>query len=505
MVRSICLLLVFLSYSASEDCFAQPGTLDPSFGTGGFAECCLFGINDDEFIDLVVQSDGKIIGGGYMDNGTNMDFALARYSSLGTIDPTFDSDGLVVTDFSGNDDYGLSLVQQSDGKLILCGYSEGGATIDIVLARYNTDGSLDNSFDADGKRVIDVGASDEWAYGVTLQSDGKIVIAGVHNNGDNNVLVIRLNSDGTNDTSFDTDGIVITDGGASYEGGYALAMQSDGKIIVAGYSDGGPTDDFFIARYTASGLLDATFDLEGVLTFDSGSDESAFTVLVQPDNKIIAAGYNYLATTKLAVLRCNSDGSLDNTFDSDGWLATNVAGNQAEAYSIAIQTDDKIVLCGDGWIGTGDADICLVRLNANGSFDSGFDTDGCVITDCSTGDDVAWNMAIDGDEKIVLAGSSTVTNSNGIIARYLIDSTGDISGSYRDDILRIFPNPSQETVTLLWSEAASSEITIFNSLGQAILTDFIENEYTISGLASGHYLAMISSEGNIVRENFVVE
>ena len=174
-------------------------------------------------------------------------------AAIGDLDISFSGDGKVTTAIGASSDIARSVVLQSDGKIVVAGYSYNGANNDFALARYNTDGSPDTSFDTDGKVTTAIGASGDVAYSVVLQSDGKIVVAGYSDNGANyDFALARYNTNGSPDTSFDTDGKLTTDFGASTDEATSVILQSDGKIVVAGSSVNGANYDFALARYIAS-------------------------------------------------------------------------------------------------------------------------------------------------------------------------------------------------------------------------------------------------------------
>ena len=182
---------------------------------------------------------------------------------------------------------------------------------------------------------------------MAIQADGKILVAGV---GMRNFAVARYNSNGTLDTSFDGDGKLTTDfGGSDYVSG--MAIQADGKIVVAG----GSNSDFAVARYNSNGTLDTSFDGDGKLTTDFRGYDLANTMAIQADGKILVAGGS---DSDFAVARYNSNGTLDTSFDGDGKLRINFSDGYDFANSMAIQTDGRIVLAG-----TNSRDFALARLN----------------------------------------------------------------------------------------------------------------------------------------------
>jgi uncharacterized delta-60 repeat protein len=198
------------------------GSLDATFGTGGRVHTN-FPLDRGGFASaLVIQPDGKIVLAGEATDATqsfSSGFALARYNSDGSLDTSFDSDGLVVTSFPGGSAFAEDLLLQPDGKLVAAGTRRDNTTFQAVfaLARYNTDGSLDTSFDSDGRATIDIaGTTAEEARGVAVQADGRIVVVG---NGNSVFAVARVNSNGSPDNAFDTDGQVFADFGESFEQG----------------------------------------------------------------------------------------------------------------------------------------------------------------------------------------------------------------------------------------------------------------------------------------------
>jgi len=187
----------------------------------------------------------------------------AAYAAAGDLDPTFGGDGTVTTSFVGYD--GISAVAvQADGKIVVAGYTGGN---DFGVARLLGNGNLDTSFDGDGKVTIDFGGYD-GANAVAIQSDDKIVVAGYTSGPSDDFAVARLLTNGALDTTFDGDGKATVDFGG-YDGASAVAVQSDGKIVAAGYT-AGPADDGAVARLLTTGTLDPTFSSDGKATVDFG-------------------------------------------------------------------------------------------------------------------------------------------------------------------------------------------------------------------------------------------
>ena len=216
---------------------------------------------------MAVQSDGKIVAAGYA-SMTSADFAVARYNTDGTLDDTFAGSGTVTTDFFNELDYAQAVAIQADGKIVAGGLARMGTEDVIAIVRYNPDGSLDMTFSGDGKAYTDFGLASELT-GLAIQSDGKIVaVGGVYPAGGAECAVVRYNTDGSLDTSFSVDGKVLVGFGSTSSAAKAVAVQTDGKIVIAGYAVLSTGVDFAVARLTSAGALDTTFSLDGKLTTD---------------------------------------------------------------------------------------------------------------------------------------------------------------------------------------------------------------------------------------------
>ena len=302
-------------------------------------------------------------------------------------------------------------------------------------------GTLDPTFDLDGKVTTDFGLRDS-AGDVAIQPDGKIVAAGFGNGpGEFDFAVARYNSDGSLDTSFGGDGTVTTDFNTSDDRGWAVALQSDGKIVVAGQtfvarSVGGSDLDFALVRYNADGSLDTGFSGDGKVNVDLGGTETdaALDVAIQSDGKIVAAGYvrnlfpDPLGPSDFAVARFNTDGTQDTGFGVGGKITTDFATNHDEASAVAIQSDGKIVAAGPAEAATNAFDFGLARYNTNGTPDTSWGGDGTVLTNFG-GTDSANGLAVQPNQMIVAVGSTTQSgNVDHALARYT--TTGGLDAGF---------------------------------------------------------------------------
>ncbi|TNC99977.1 MAG: FG-GAP repeat-containing protein [Rhodocyclaceae bacterium] len=412
-----------------------PSNMAPSFAVGDGKVITAIGSGADVGYRMARQPDGRIVVTGTSHNGSNLDFALARYNADGSLDTSFDSDGKLTTDFGVGDDYAYGVAIQSDGRIVVAGMSWNGSTNDFALARYNADGSLDTTFSGDGKLITVVGP-DNGGYDVTLQADGKILVAGSGWGGSNtDVNLVRYNADGSLDTSFSGDGIVTTAIGSYHDFGQGVTVQPDGKILVAGWSDTGSNKYFALLRYNDDGSLDTTFSGDGMLTTAIGAgDDRGISLALQADGRILVAGDSWNGSDwDFGLVRYNADGSLDSSFDGDGKLTTGIGAGDDWNYRLTLQPDGKILMVGISHNGS-NYDLSLVRFNTDGSLDSSFSGDGKVTTAIGAGDDWGYSVTVQPDGRILVAGSSdNGSNSDFALLRYnpdgSLDSTFDAVGT----------------------------------------------------------------------------
>jgi uncharacterized delta-60 repeat protein len=419
------------------------GSLDSSFGNGGRIFLPFRYIPE-----IALQADGKIIVVGATDNTPSApaDMFIVRFNSDGSADTTFGGDGQVTTDFGG-DELAYSVAVQPDGKIVAAGTGIAAAPADIVLARYNQDGSLDTTFDGDGKVRTDIANNEDGVTNLIVQPDGKIIVTGTTTVSLTNrdYMLVRYNPDGSLDTTFDNDGKVTTDMFGSHDFMASALLQTDGKIVVTGSAPiiGSPAPDFVLVRYNTNGSLDTTFDGDGKVTTDIPSvnlPSSARDMTIQSDGKIILTGSN----GDFIVARYKTDGALDTTFDNDGYVITDFGSDIAEADTVIVQNDGKIIAAGSVYASAlNQFDFGLVRYNPDSSLDTSFDGDGKVIMNVgATGaPSEALDVAVQPDGKIVFAGwSGSDTNLNFAVLRYLPNGLPDTSFNGNGQVLTDFLN-----------------------------------------------------------------
>lgn len=415
-----------------------PGSLDSCFGTGGKVTT---DVNGGASVGAIaLQSDGKVVAAArapsYPGASSSSDIYVVRYNSQGALDPTFGTSGVAKIAFTeACDQEGVAAIAiQPDGRIVLAGNG-------FSVARLNPDGSLDTTFAGTGRTSISIQKSPSGgAYGaadITFQSNGAIVLVGQSSN---SFVFARLTPNGALDTSFNGSGTAIISTANSRDkyvgGGYAVAIQNvpvNGsyveKIVAAGIrpSLNGVARDFAVMRLNPDGTLDSTFGSGGMTFTDfAGGGDQAYAIAVDTDNSIVVAGHANMPdkTMRFAVVRYTQNGQLSSGFGSDGKVTVIVPGYTytASLQGVAIQSDGKIV--GGGYVQNGDISgslFGLARLNPDGSLDTSFGQAGIVTTDFSTtADYLLSNLVLQPDGKILAAGSAGFDGAGkAAIARYM--------------------------------------------------------------------------------------
>lgn len=374
------------------------------------------------------------------------------FAAGGDHDPTFSVDGKATTHFEGGDNFVGGVAIQANGKVVVVGGAEDRAfDRRVALVRFLANGTLDPRFGGDGKVTTNLtrGRNDRGAFAVALQANGKIVVAGGVDGAGGRFAVVRFNHSGTLDKTFSDDGKTFTDftpGGADYARG--IAIQGDGRIVVVGRA-GGFGGRFAAARYNLNGTLDSSFNATGkVMTDFTTANDEAHDVAIQADGKIVVTGaaawFSYTAESNVALARFNPDGTPDASFDGDGKVTTDFPGDSEWATGVAIQADGKIVTAGDSGqtLRTSDSMFALARYNEDGTPDLAFDGDGQVTTDFTDWFDGAWGgVAIQLDGKIVAAGHAAFIQF--ALARYEPNGTLDATFSGDGKVTTKFGNAGE--------------------------------------------------------------
>lgn len=489
MLKRLKVLVIFLPLFIFQfKSLAQDGALDITFGTDGLV------LTDIGLIDLaqaaVLQPDGKIIVAGYTGDIGIYSFLLARYNADGSLDPTFGDGGITLTSLGAGESLCNAIQLQDDGKIIAVGtylYAEEGPA-DIAIARYNNDGTLDLSYGTDGIVLTNSEGSEVFDGGMRadLQADGKLVVLGFKNEDLLNFLLLRYNTDGTLDVTFGDAGIVtpIIGNYSDESEELNILLDEDENILVASsaFDMGESQPDFSIVKYDSNGLLDLTFGTDGQVTTNISitdgisSNDYASDIAFQSDGKIVLAGMIYDDEGAFALARYSSDGILDESFGVDGIVTTEMP-SWAECTGMKIQSNDKIILIGHASFVDFNEEFVLARYTANGDLDPTFGSDGMIIANISIGSDQAQDILIIDNEKILVVGTEAGEfglDTRVALIQYLFDFGLSIDKeTYNKQNIAIFPNPFNQFTTVHFDQelTGNNYVAIHDLSGQEVFRD----------------------------------
>lgn len=496
-------ILLFVFSFGTLLSYSQDGTLDTSFGTGGKV---VSPINGDERANaLVIQPDGKIVVAGYTYSSVyGNDIACLRYNTNGTLDATFGTNGVATLDLQlGSDDKAMAIDIQSDGKLVVAGYSDNGSNKDAAVIRLNTNGTLDTAFGTDGKILTNYSTSGQptredeyWVvkiHGLT----GNIVVGGTTYSASNSsrAIVARYTPAGVLDTSFATGGKYTSLPNSQTISDYLftiedLAIKPNGKITVVGWS----SDWLYLGRLNADGTMDTTFSTDGYNHLWGGS---MYAVALNNDDSFYFTGDIWTSPqTEVYTGHIEADGG--------GLTASHYNfGANMTASTLALEKDNSGRLVVGGYLlnnDSGHASFLVGRLLANHTIDETFGNGGFVTTAFANPVSAAFDMKIQADQKIVLAGFS---GNNIALARYNVGvlSTGSVvNGGH----LEIYPNPAKDFITLnIEAAAENTEYVIVDINGRIIKAGTLlpngDNKINVESLAQGVYVLKVGNNSTYAK------
>jgi uncharacterized delta-60 repeat protein len=398
--------LIALAMSVPSAAAAASGTIDSSFGQNGFATVSLG--STAAAAATVVQTDGKIVTAGQATvNGENV-IVATRMTPDGNLDPTYGVGGIVTVQIYGGAgvDSGAALALQSDGKIVIAGGGHNGTYGPLAFAavRLTPSGALDQSFGKGGITTVAISGY-SLANAVVLQPDGKIVLAGTAYLSHNVFAATRLNANGTLDTSFGSHGITTLTPTAS---AWGLALQGDGKLLLAGQADyQNPSlanaQQFMAARLNANGTVDNTYGQRGIDLIPVGATALGYGVALQSDGRAILAGPAFTNTNVNAAVRLNTNGTIDSSYGNRGIATVN---DYYGANGILIDGSGKVLLPSVG--------PSVLRLNTDGTADQTFGNGGNVVVPFGA-NGAANGAALQADGKIILAGATSINGRTEIL------------------------------------------------------------------------------------------
>ncbi|MFI5172050.1 MAG: T9SS type A sorting domain-containing protein [Chitinophagales bacterium] len=435
----------------SNTLVAQEGELDISFsGDGILAINSFFGYSATEARSSVGTPDHKIYIAGQGHNGaTNNDLILLRVLDDGTPDTTFNETGYTTYNYGGYAyEEVTSVCLQDDGKIIVAGstYYEDSELDEILFVRFNPDGTIDESFGDAGVVIMDLSSENDIIADMLIDETGRIIaIASIGPNSNSYAAIMRLLDDGSFDDTFGTDGITITEIGTEYTFPLSLVVQPDGKYVVGGNENNGDENDVLVMRYLNNGTLDDSFGIDGVATNEISGSQTIRSIALQSDGKIVGA---YIANNySISAIRFDTDGNLDATFGDAGAIVVDYSGlGNVFGPDLIVQPDDKIVIC------SALSDFLNVsRLLPDGDFDTDFAFGGTYLDNLMLSLPYPTDIILQPDGKILVTGDFAYIGSGSdfMVLRFIsgLDITStDLQSN--DESLLIYPNPVGESAII---------------------------------------------------------
>ena len=394
---------------------------------------------DDIAYAAALDPSGNVVMAGATSNGNA---ALASVTRDGFLNSSFGGggNGFVTYNFSSSTDNFFALVPVGDGRFVACGTTFGASTaIDFLVARFESDGSLDPSFaggyvDTPFSLTGSGGELFDQCNAVAVQSDGKIVAAGfTDENGPDQVALTRYTTDGQLDMTFGNQGKVVINAGQNANGSsqaHALLVQPDGRLLVAGFASGQFNSEFLLMRLDSDGTPDATFGSGGIVRTPVGTGEDiANAMVLQPDGRIVTAGSSVATDGRrdFALARYTTAGALDATFGTGGLVTTPVGPGDDIAYSLIRMPWGRLIAAGSARISTsaGGTDLALISYNGDGSVDRFFGDQGIVMLDVSDNQDTVYGLVndIDGEHFWAVGTAEPTSNQDFLAVEFGLDDT----------------------------------------------------------------------------------
>ena len=488
---------------------SQDGSLDATFSEDGILVLDLSD-STESFSAIAFQPDGKMIAAGNAFGPVDRDISLVRLLADGSLDPTFGTAGMVLTQASTGHDQAYAVALQADGKIVVAGFGKSGTgtTRDALLVRYNEDGSLDPGFGIGGIVLSTLGETgdQQFLYAMDVAPDGSIVTAG---HGYDQLVCARFTSAGILDETFGSGGVVVP-GVAPSGNGTCIRLLDDGSLLVGGSTYPNVGGQWALVKLTEDGIPDMTFGTDGIVTADLDTFifEHMSKVDVLSDGRIVVCGHqhpgDYIAVPMVHMFL--PDGTPDPAFGDNGRLLLPFGTDTTGTFTyVAVQPDDKILLVGsrEHEVAADQGDVMLYRLLPGAEPDLGFGLGGRVFTDIGTSEDAAFGGSLAPDGTIALAGASISTEWNTLLLRYENDNTTGYSLAESHPAVRVSPNPMTDMTLIDLPANAGSPITLqlFNVHGQHVRSSFVGTSalYRMNrdALASGVYVLRPVSQDRV--------
>ncbi|GGF06373.1 T9SS type A sorting domain-containing protein [Flavobacterium limi] len=474
------------------------GSLDTSFGTNGRVFTDLSASSNDYMQDGIQLPDNKILVAGYT-TLKGLDNVVLKYLPNGTLDVSFGTNGISIIEFGSDKSQIRKIATQSDGKIIIAGRS-GSLTSYATVARLNSDGTLDTTFGTNGI-VTKISGTESDIQSLHILPDNKIIVVGYVLNDNSDIQVIKLNADGSFDTNFGINGVAVIDFDSLSQRAFCSVMNGE-KILIGGVVSN-PTESSLLLQLNSNGSIDTTFGTNGYSSIQFGANPNdyydRFLTVKVFQNKIYAVGsrakdyFNY----NINLSRFTIDGLLDTSFSDDGKLLIDTNNEKDFVQDLNILNDNSILLAGVSLASNSNKGF-LMKLNANGSYKTNFGSAG-VVTNMNF---IEVQKVIVNQNNIIVVGTTTYP-SNVALAKY---NNANLLGIQNDEFLgrnfNVYPNPMQDKLNVISRSGQQiNTIEILDASGKKVFEHNQNTDQLNTGnLAKGIYFLKIYSEGLI--ENF---
>ncbi len=507
-MKKLILIKVFLLFGLLA--FSQPVSYDSTFGSNGISTIC-FAQDGFVNIDMEAQNNGKFISvANGIGSANDIVFGyFSRTNNNGTLDTTFGTNGFytfsnqTTSVLQTNSIYSLQDIEiQSDNKIVAVGFKQSN-TNSFCVARLNSDGGLDTTFNTTGFFEYNFGTIQNFGGCVKIQNDDKIIVGGSSGNNTEFFSMIRLMSNGSLDTGFGVSGKVQTLMSGQCRAN-SIAIQTDGKILLGGYALNNPNNyDFALVRYMANGHLDTSFGVNGIVTttINAFYPDVIYKVLVQNNGKIVVVGNeaDNTGASRIAAVRYLDNGTIDSAFAINGIYISNNYNFSSDA---AIQVDDKIVITG-GNKDAGFIKFNVIRLNTDGSIDADFQIGGLILPFENTLSS-SKSVVIQTDNKIVCGGSVETTPSTSCsdlsLAMVRLNPGTLSNQTFVNSNVKPYPNPTIGNVFFDNSVNQYENVSVYNYLGQEItekqLSSTANETIDFSSFSKGVYVLKFKNENS---------
>jgi len=487
-------------------------SFDSTFGNNGKV-IVSYPVEEAAIYSVKLQPDGKIITCSLLVEENLSYPVVSRFFPNGNLDESFGTNGHFRTSISSRYPEDLAMTLQDDGKILVTGTHQLTAfSGDFALQRINNDGSPDQSFGNNSLVVTDMGGFNE-AKDLLIQPDLKIVVGGKSNeiSTEENYSIARYNPDGSLDETFGNNGKSNIDfssgsGQVASEGVEILKLQQDGKIVIAGYSKTFLHKNFTIIRLHANGTLDTTFgDLgQAFLNYGVNEEDRFSSLIITSDNKYVAVGNSYNQETrhsKVVFVRLHENGNFDDSFGINGVSAIQISSLFQDRVVDMVQQQNGKILAGGLTLGE-TVDYLLLRLDSNGNLDPTFNTTG-YFQDFVVSDDLGYAMVSLNDEGLILGGATRFgSNASASMVKILLNDPLATT-SFQKGRFSVYPNPAVSKINLSDDlNTPVKNVAVYNMLGQLVLTD-TTSPIDISSLTIGNYSLKIETENESQTVKFI--